>query len=272
MIWDAFTYFNEAELLEIRLNELYTVVDRFVICESAYTHAGNPKELNFDINRYPEFRDKITYIVDENPPNKNQIDVNGHAFGQAGGPAWANENHQRDYLNTALNGLGVDDLIIVSDLDEIPSAEGVRQARDLIEGNKISDFVVVFEHKTYYYMLNYWALDYVGSKIMSGRKFKSKMKNSPQRVREYWSGTDVFTIPSWWHFGWLGGTDRVRYKFKEFAHQEYTREGKVEGVVNNISNMVDMWGRKLHKVPLDSTFPKFLVKYQERFSNLIDRT
>jgi len=267
MIFDCFTFFNESELLEVRLNELNSVVDKFVICEATHTHAGNPKPLNFDINKYPEFKNKITYVVDDNPPHKEQIDVTKHAKGVGGGPAWENENHQRDCLNKGLSNLGLGDLIIVSDLDEIPSAEGVKQAEKLIRQN---NSVVIFQHKTYYYMLNYWALDYVGSKIMTGHKFKNQMRNSPQAVRDYWAGPDVVELPSGWHFGWLGGVERIKYKFSNFAHQEYTKTNEVPNILAKKDQMVDMWDRKLIKIPLDNSFPKFLVDNQEKFKQYID--
>lgn len=266
-VWDAFTYFNEIDLLEIRLEELNNIVDKFVICESTYTHAGNPKKLNFDINKYPKFKDKIIYLVDDEVPNKKQIDITKHAQFK-GGPAWENENHQRDYLNRQLDGLGVGDFIIVSDLDEIPSAEGVKEAIDklLVEKNKL----VIFTHKTYYYKLNYYALDAMGSKIMGGLTFKTKFNNSPQKVRDYWEGKDIINLKYGWHFGWLGGVEKIRYKFNEFAHQEYRKEGKIEGIIKKKDEMIDMWDRKLYKIPLDNSFPKFLVDNKSKFKEHID--
>ena len=266
MIWDCFTYFNESDLLDVRLHELNEVVDKFVICESTYTHAGNPKALNFDINKYPEFKDKIIYLVDDDPPRKQQIDVTKHAKGVGGGPAWENENHQRDYLNKALDEISIGDLVMVSDLDEFPSAQGVRDAEKIVRQN---NSVVIFCHKTYYYMFNYWALDYVGAKIMTGHKFKTAMRNSPQAVRDYWNGKDVVTINSGWHFGWLGGVEKIKYKFKMFAHQEYTKDNLIPEILQKKEQMIDMWDRKLHKMPIDSSFPRYLVDNQDKFKDFI---
>jgi beta-1,4-mannosyl-glycoprotein beta-1,4-N-acetylglucosaminyltransferase len=262
LVYDAFTYFNEDLLLEIRLEELNSIVDKFVICESTYTHAGNYKGLNFDINKYPKFKDKIIYIIDDNPPHREQVEVKKQ------GPAWENENHQREELKKGLVKCREGDIIIVSDLDEIPSLEGVKKAISMLT----NDNLVEFQHKTYYYYVNYYVLDAPGGIIMKYDRFISEFKGSPQAVRNRWgmSKPNYLKLGSGWHFGYLGGLERVTYKLKNFAHQEYNNEVALNTVINDKETMLDMHKRKIIKVPLDNTFPAYLINNKERFKNFIN--
>ena len=107
-IFDCFTYFNEDDLLRIRLETLDAHVDYFVIAEATHTHSGLTKPLNFRPALFLKFEATIIYIVvDDMPVHLND--------------AWANENHQRRALMRGLNAATFDDLVMVSDLDEIPN-------------------------------------------------------------------------------------------------------------------------------------------------------
>src|SRR5712692_10307059 len=116
MIYDCFPFFNELDLLEIRLSELAGVVDRFVLVESTRTHTNQPKPLYYHENRtrYSQFSSKIVHIVVEDMPG--------------GENAWVRENHQRNCIIRGLSGCGDDDTILVSDVDEIPRATIVHPA------------------------------------------------------------------------------------------------------------------------------------------------
>ena len=108
MIYDCFTFFNELDLLEIRLNVLNDVVDRFVLVEATKTHSGKDKPLYFNDNkeRYKAFQHKVIHvIVDDYPPFVT---------------AWTYENHQRNAILRGLTQANPDDAIMISDLDEIP--------------------------------------------------------------------------------------------------------------------------------------------------------
>ena len=128
MIYDCFTFFNELDLLEIRLNILNEVVDKFVLVEATRTHRGNPKPLYFKENkkRFAPFLDKIIHIVvDSYEPVEKYIaskdsDPKLHS--------WAYENFQRHAIIHGLDDLKDEDSLIISDLDEIPTAEAVRRA------------------------------------------------------------------------------------------------------------------------------------------------
>ena len=115
MIYDCFTFFNELDLLEIRLNVLNDVVDRFVLVEAGQTHTGKPKRLLYEENklRYSKFADKIIHVRIDSFPS-------GH-------DAWWNENYQRNAIMQGLKCAKDDDIVMISDLDEIPRPELVAE-------------------------------------------------------------------------------------------------------------------------------------------------
>ena len=144
MIYDCFSFFNELDLLEIRLNTLDNVVDKFVIAESNFTHRGDPKPLYYKENaaRFARFKDKIIHVVAPDPedPAKARTDV---AYG------WLCENKQRNATIRAIEEcLNDNDVLMVSDLDEIPDPQAIVKA---IEYGR----PVRLRQKFYYYYLNY---------------------------------------------------------------------------------------------------------------------
>ena len=137
-IFDCFQYFNEEHIAEIRFNILNKFVDKFIIVESTVNHQGKPKKLNFDINKYKKFKNKINYIiVDDTPENIKKPHEGGESLV---------EQHQRNSIMKGLKNADDNDLIILSDVDEIP---------DL---NKLNEFdknkYAVFSQKMFMYKLN----------------------------------------------------------------------------------------------------------------------
>ena len=128
MIIDAFIFFNEEELVKLRLSYLNQVIDKFVIIEADHTHQGKKKEWNFEKllkNELKEFSDKINY-------HKLEIDVDkiskkeGWIFENVkGGKTWKIENYQRNYIREACKNFSGDDVVLISDLDEIPSVNKI---------------------------------------------------------------------------------------------------------------------------------------------------
>ena len=141
-VYDCFTFFNEMDILEIRLNELDEVVDYFVIVESTRTFQKKEKPLylNLDDERIIKFKDKIIHIVVDEFPN---------FFTYWRVPkTWDYENHQRNAIARGLKNVSPDDIIIVSDVDEIPSAKKIIENLNLNQP-------IVFQQKFFYYFLNY---------------------------------------------------------------------------------------------------------------------
>ena len=116
---DCFSYFDEDTILEIRLSTLYDYVDEFVVCEATLDHAGNEKKLNFDLDKFKEYKNKINYIViDDLPKEVKKFKKNWH-------PAHARDQFQRNALVRGINHCNDNDLIMISDLDEIPNPKKI---------------------------------------------------------------------------------------------------------------------------------------------------
>ena len=140
-IYDCFMYYDEDLLLDLRLNILDKYVKKFVITEATYTHNGSKKKLNFNINNFRKFKDKIEYIVvDQQPPDIKEIkaqDSKKITEDKLILNGMARDYFQRECLNKGLQNLEKDDLVIISDLDEIPNIQN-------LNFNKIKDNIVIF--------------------------------------------------------------------------------------------------------------------------------
>ena len=126
-IFDCFIYFDEEIVLDLRLNMLNPLVDYFVIVESKFTHKGDKRDLKFDINKFNEFKDKIIYLVfDEEPINierLNDDDVEDEKSRKLILNAARRENGQRNFITNGLMEANENDLVLISDVDEIPNLE-----------------------------------------------------------------------------------------------------------------------------------------------------
>ena len=204
MIVDCFTFYNEFETLELRLEILDRVVDRFVICEAPFTFRGVPKPLYFRENaeRFARWRDRITLVTYPGPP--------------AADP-WANEHGQRDYLITGLNGCAPDDLILIGDVDEIPRPEliGRRPAPGgmlvynlmMLRGSANradGDGAEIFGATR--------ALAFGDIPNLGGGKF-SVIRLMPHPLLEH--------IVGGWHFTSMGGAAVMHQKMQTYSHREY---------------------------------------------------
>ena len=122
-IFDCFQYFNEEHIVDLRLNILDQYVDNFVIVESTVNHQGEIKKLNFDINKYTKFKKKINYIiVEDTPENIKRPHVGGESLV---------EQHQRNSLMRGLKRCHDEDLVILSDVDEIPDLSKLNQVKNI---------------------------------------------------------------------------------------------------------------------------------------------
>lgn len=256
-LFDCFTFFNELELLEIRLHELAEVVDYFVIVESSYGFSGKSKSLFFQNNkeRFSEFLHKIIHIVVEYMPND--------------GNPWNNEEYQRQAVWRGLGDAKPGDLIIISDADEIPRASAITQKID----SGFDDYNV-FEQELAYGHVNTMSEKWHGSKsfIFDGNKdidltHDIRHKKMPHQE-------DIIIKNGGWHFSYLGGTERIATKIKNFSHQELNNakvlnNKRLQDCLDNNINPVH--GDKLVFQEIDDTYPKYLIDNKERFSRLIKK-
>jgi beta-1,4-mannosyl-glycoprotein beta-1,4-N-acetylglucosaminyltransferase len=236
-IYDCFMYYDEDLLLDLRLNYLSQYVDFFVICESSFTHRGERKKLNFELNKFKEFKNKIIYLnLDHQPLNIKNINVedseeekeNKNIFN-----GYAHDIFQRQYLELGLKNTDDDDIIFISDIDEIPKLEN-------FDFSKIGNNIICFKQKLFYYKFNllYKNFDWFGTKCCKKKIFKSPQwlreikskKYSPFRIDILFSKKKYSNIThvddGGWHFSYIKSPDKLFEKLKNFAHYyEFEQSG-----------------------------------------------
>ena len=236
-IYDCFMYFDEDLLLDLRFNSLNKFVKKFVITEATYTHNGSKKKLNFDINKFKKFKDKIIYlVVDKQPQDIRELSDNDtkHRRGEKlilNG--MARDYFQRENLSRGISDAGDNDLILISDLDEIPNLEK-------LDPINIKNNIIIFEQKMFYYKLNLFYEDYtwLGTKAVKKKRFISpqwlrniKGKKYPKwRIDTIFSKkkyTDLYFVKNGgWHFTCLKTAEELEKKLLNFAHHyEYEESG-----------------------------------------------
>ena len=247
-IFDCFMYFDEDLLLDLRLNSLNKYVNMFVIAEATYTHNGTKKKLNFNVNNLKKFKDKISYIVDDQHPSNileiNEIDSDEKKGEKLILNGMARDYFQREYLAKGLIEAKDEDLILVSDLDEIPNLRNL----DL---NSIGNNIFIFEQKIFYYKLNLIYEDFLwqGTRAIKKKNFLSpqwlrniKGKNYPiWRLDAFFSKKKYsnikFVKDGGWHFTCLKTPEQLEKKLLNFAHHyEFEKSGlKIEDIKKYIS-------------------------------------
>tara|TARA_B100001248_G_scaffold250672_1_gene224999 strand:- start:4376 stop:5245 length:870 start_codon:yes stop_codon:yes gene_type:complete len=240
-------YFDEDLLLDIRLNTLNKYVKKFVITEATYTHNGNPKKLNFDIKNFNKFKDKISYIVvDEQPQNilkLSEDDTKERRGEKLILNGMARDYFQRENLKKGLVDSLNEDLIIISDLDEIPNLE-------TIDFNLIKNNIVIFEQKMFYYKLNllYEEFKWFGSKAIKKKNFISPqwLRNIKSRKYSKWRLDTLFSKKKYsnliyvknggWHFTCIRNAADLEKKLLNFAHHHEFEESGLK--LNDIQNLI----------------------------------
>jgi len=265
-VFDCIIFFNEVDLLNIRFNVLDKFVDYFVICESNFDHRGRHKELNFNIKNFKKFEKKIIYIVLEKFPELSN--------------AWQRQDFQRDFLINGLKKAEENDIILFSDVDEIPNLD-VNIDRIIKNVNKVG----IFNQKVFYFKLNLRVLDYEtweGTKILlkknlhsfSWLRSKVKLKNLKYNFWRVDKFKKIYEIPDGgWHFSFLGSPETISSKIKSYTHSEYDSEEftDLKKINDRIINFQDPYDRnkKLKKLAIDNTFPKYINDNQEKLKDLI---
>ena len=150
-IFDCFMYFDEEQVLDLRLNVLYQNVDYFVIVESTYNHKGEKRNLLFNSKKFEKFSDKIIYLVYDKIPQLvepiKETDNEKEKDGKYIMNALYRENAQRDFILEGLKSAKKDDLILISDVDEIPKLSSVNL-------NQIKNEIILFKQDMFYYKYN----------------------------------------------------------------------------------------------------------------------
>lgn len=259
-VYDCFTFFNELDLLEIRMNLLSPVVDYFVVVEGTKTHAGLEKNLLYYENqdRYKKFAPKIIYICVDDFPIASD--------------AWVLENYQRNAIMRGLVNCADDDIIMISDCDEIPRPSSVGMLKQLNLNNPIT--LPLF--MCYYYMnyLNVTEPYWHAAKAVSYKKLAA---TTPQQVR-FWKPNHLSMLANWklkpgWHMSYLNGPDAIKNKVKAFAHQEYNsdkylNEGNIKACIEKGS---DIFGRPYEYAAMEEKdfLPQYIYENKVKYNNNI---
>lgn len=277
MVYDCIPFFNEIDILKLRFNILNPIVDKFIIEEATVTFSGEPKELCFEKNKelFKEFLPKIEYIVVDNSP----VNTTTHL----------RDKFQKNALVKGLSNATDDDVIILSDVDEIPNPKVLKQVIAEFDKDKIYHFA----QRMFYCFLN--------MEEMSGNLL-SITGEFPGVERRMWLGTKVFSkksIPEngiielreapttspdavrvadgGWHFGYMGNAGekdvakRIGTKVVAAAHQEYNDDVLLAEAADRLLLGQDMFGRdaRFERVEVDNSYPEYLLEHRAEYEYLI---
>jgi len=291
-VFDCFMYFDEENVLDLRLNILDKYVDYFVIVESVFTHKGDKRKLCFDLKKYEKFKNKIIYLTyDKEPENIFKIsdkDSKDEKSKKYIFNAIYRENGQRNFIINGLKKANDEDMILISDVDEIPNLENIHL-------NKIIQKIILFKQDMFYYKFN---LKLPGLIWTGTKACKKKYLISPQWLRNIkdkkfpiyrldtlFSKSKYINIKfidnGGWHFTNIKTAAEIEHKLKSYLHHvEYDEDpisvDKIKEIMENKKAIYDLKidkrfnkignGGKLEKCSLDM-LPKFLqdnkVKYKE---------
>jgi len=278
-IYDCFNFFNELDILELRLNILYDHVDYFVIVESDMTHSGEKKPFYLEENkdRFAKFWDKIiSYKIEDNPvdfTNLSPTDEVGlsevntfinrqtNRFNRSTQPDYGRDFFQKESVRRALVDCDDDDIILLSDADEIPNPNVFNTELDL------DNTIYSLNQYTYYYYINMLKqTDWYGTKMGLYKNVKNLSFNE---VRG--DGNLTTRIPDGgWHFSFMGGSEMVKKKITSYSARDLVNPRVLKSLEGNIENGVDPFFRsRLTQVDIDDTFPKYLVDNIEAYAHMI---
>ena len=290
-IIDCTSFYNEHMMYEVRLNVLNDKVDKFIVTESIYSHSGKKKKLNFDIKNYPKFKDKIKYIVIDKEP-EGIIEENNDPSKQRANSLKRIELSYDAHFKEVKDA-NEDDLILLSDNDEIPNL-------DSIEFKKNKNDIIFFNQLFFYYKFNllYDRMKWIGTKACKKKKLISFswLRNIKLKKYPFWRLDTLFSKKKYtninivnnggWHFTNLKTPEDMYDKFMNFGHHdEFKLSGiSVEDIRAKISNKemfydhfadkssTNKW-KSDYKLKLvdENLLPSFLTKnknkYNEWFSN-----
>ena len=275
MVYDCFQFFNELDILKLRLHVMSPVVDKFVISEATETFSGMNKPLYYEENKemFAEFADKIIHVVVEDTPQ---------------GDTHERDSFQKNAVGRGLSDCHDDDIIIFSDLDEIPNPEIVKE----IIADCKENTVYHLAQRLFYCYLNMEEvsgslLAYCGEfegvtdkKWLGSKICRYSLAKTMPLGELRWPKCKEFGIrvaDGGWHFGYMGGSQekdirkRVALKVQSAAHQEYNKKSILNEVDDKIKDGEDIFGREARfvQVEIDNSFPKYLRNHAELFAHLI---
>lgn len=291
-IFDCFMYFDEDLLLDLRLNVLDKYVDYFIIVESKYNHKGEKRNLRFNIDNFSNFRGKIIYLIYDDIPKgikeiKDEEDQNLKSRKLILN-AYLRENAQRNFIINGLNNATDEDIILISDLDEIPNLEG-------IFFKQIKNKIILFKQSMFYYKLNLKApgINWVGTKCCRKRDLVTPqwLRNIKDKKYPIYRFDILFSKNKYnnlriidnggWHFTNIKSPKEILLKLSSYLHHiEFDlnplNEEQIESLINKRKAIYDLntdkkiqkfgEGQNLEKVDL-SYLPNYINKKKDKYKD-----
>lgn len=260
-VFDCFKFFNEFELLDLRIMALDDYVDYYVLVEANKTHTGKPKEFLFDQNKdiFKDYLHKIIHVKVEDLPDYSREDI------------WLAENFQRNCITRGLEGVASEgDKIIISDADEIPNPDQVAKYT-----SKITIPMTMTQHLFYYYVNCRQRSTWWGSIFATYGNYET-----PQKLRNM-ARIGHNAIPNGgWHYSFMGGADRVKLKVESIAESHLIIEGtgSISDIEYKMKNQKDLWNRadywaqkELVDINQPGLAPKCIDKFIEKYPDFFFR-
>jgi len=264
MLIDSFLFFNEAELAELRIKYLNNLVDYFVVVEADITHQGKKKGWNFPKileSNLKEFSNKIQYHQLNIDPEKIKNEESWIIDDVKGDDAWRIENFQRNYIKTACKKFSNDDILIISDVDEIPSKQKLEFIK-LCDFKKIAP--VALEQYLFHIDCNFLKIETWRGSIVTTMQMCNVY--SPHQLRRARNRISHFS-ESGWSFSSFGGPDKIKEKLESIAHKEFNNDKfkNIDHILNCQKTGKDLFHRKVQVKKVDKNFfPKDLLKLMEK--------
>ena len=258
-------FFDEEQILDLRLNVLNKTVDFFVIVESIYNHRGEKRELIFNRNNFSKFKDKIIYLIHDEIPKQvetvNQNDSESEKNRKYIMNAVYRENSQRNYISQGIKEAEKNDIILISDVDEIPKFENINI-------REITNKIIMFKQYMFHYKYNLVLPNFkwTGTKAVRKKNLISpqwlrntKDRNYPiYRIDTFFSKKKYNNIKiiedGGWHFSNIKTPKMLNHKFRSYLHHiEFDKakinENDIQKLINNkqaVYNLaVDQRGSKV---------------------------
>jgi len=277
-------------MYDVRLNVLNDKVEKFIVTESTYSHSGQKKKLNFDINNYPKFKDKIIYIVIDNEPEGIVPDQDDPLSQRLNSLKRVSLSY--DACFNATRDCSSDDFIMLSDNDEIPNL-------DSKQFKKSKKKIILFKQLFFYYKFNllYDRMPWIGTKGCKKKNLLSiswlrdiKWKKYPfWRFDTFFSKTKHINLDiindGGWHFTNLKTAEEIHKKLSNFGHHnEFDVSGVsikdiqecIEQRIVNYDHQADKTQNNKYsanyKLQLieDKILPKYLINNKEKFKDWFD--
>ena len=288
-------YFDEEIVLDLRLNILDKYVDYFVIVESIFTHRGDKRDLKFNPQKFEKFKDKIIYLVyDEHPKNIeiiNNKDNESEKSRKYIFNAAYRENGQRNFILQGLKKARNEDLVLVSDVDEIPNLEN-------LNFEKINQKIILFKQDMFYYKFNLKLpnLVWTGTKACKKKYLKTPqwLRNIKDRKFPIYRLDTIFSKTKYidiklienggWHFSNIKTPAEIEHKLKSYLHHREFDENpmtksEIVEIIKNKQAIYDLKadkktnkigdGSQLEKYSIDK-LPKFLQSNLNTYKDWID--